>query len=226
MSAIFVVAGFCLSAGPVAAQALGTVTTGALTITPNGATFTDNIGPGGLPLGEGAQIFNWQINNASGTANPSPDVNNQVSGWGQLRATRLTIFPGQMTTANLTWSVASTSGQQFELNLQTLVNPTTVGSEILGPMANFDPSQSYFWPLITYQGTYAGPTDSATLTADTLFNTSLFANAIPPASRFSIALDQVNKQVDLVYSVPEPGTLGLVTLGLLGLWGRCRHRDR
>jgi hypothetical protein len=113
--------------------------------------------------------------------------------------------------------------------METLLGPTSpVGTTIDGPMSDFDPTQKYVWPFLTYQGTYAGPTDSATLTADTLLDTSLFANSYH--GTFTIQLDQPNKLMDLVYTptpVPEPETLGLVGIGTLVVLRRAnRHRRR
>ena len=93
-------------------------------------------------------------------------------------------------------------------------------------MADFDPTQSYTWPIITYQGTYSGPTSDAALTADTLFDTSLFANALPAGAEFSLHLDQYptgGGELDLIYSpsaVPEPGTLALIGAAAAAGWRR------
>jgi hypothetical protein len=191
------------------------------------------IGPGGI------QNFGWQINDAGplGTepyhawmAGPTPDANNQVSGCSLLAANKvMNPVANQVSSGNLTWTATSAPGQQFQISLETLLGPyTTVGTSPDGPMTGFDPNARYTWPFISYQGTYSGPTDSAILTADTQIDTSLFANAIPSTARFTIALDAPNKQIDLVYTptaVPEPGTLGLVAVGLLAVWrgrrGRC-----
>ena len=129
-------------------------------------------------------------------------------------------------TGDLAWTASFTAGNQFQLALFTLFNPSTVGQENFGMMANFDPSQTYVWPFITFQGTYSGPTDSATLTADTLMDVSQFQNPVAPNSTFSVVYDAADKSIDLVYSptpVPEPGTFGLVAVGVLGI---CAARRR
>jgi autotransporter-associated beta strand protein len=178
------------------------------------------IGPGGI------NNFGWQINDASGTAGPLGATGQLVSGWSQVQATILTNpITHQLTTGSLTWTATSTPGNQFQITLETLVNPTPIGSDNPGLMANFDPSKPYSWPIMTYQGTYTGPTDSATLTADTRFDLSQFQN--PIAGQFSLALDPVNGALDVVYSpltaVPEPGTLALVGVaaGALAWRRRC-----
>jgi autotransporter-associated beta strand protein len=182
------------------------------------------IGPGGIGN------FLWQINNATGTAGPTPDQNNQVSGWSQLQAHVLTDPITHVNTAgNLTWTATSTPGNQFMLSLQTLINPTTVGIDNPGPMANFDPWGYYLWPIIKYQGTYSGPTSSAALTADTLFDISGFANPVYTNSYFGggfyVALDQVNKSIDVGYfiPVPEPGSFALVGFAAFAFAVRRRY---
>jgi hypothetical protein len=213
VSIAVVVATLCFS-GRVAAQ-IETIVVGQLII-----------GPGG------SNSFNWQINNATGTAGPTPNANNQVSGWTLLQVTvgvpehgtHGGTFPSS---GNFIWT-ATPNGSQFMLSLETLFGPLTpLGMTPDGPMANLDPNLQYMWPFISYQGTYSGPTDSATLTASTLFDMNAFANAIPPTTKFSIALDQANKQMDLLYTpVPEPGTLGLVAVGALAVWRAVVRRSR
>jgi hypothetical protein len=62
---------------------------------------------------------------------------------------------------------------KITMSLDTLVNPTTVGTDIAGPMADFDPNQAYSWPAVRWAGTYSGPTDVAMLDAATSFDTSV-----------------------------------------------------
>ena len=98
------------------------------------------------------------------------------------------------------------------------------------PYGNFgvhDGDFGYAWPVITFAGTYTGPTDSATLTADTLFDFSQFQNTIPANGTFSMAFQAHaggGGEIDLVYSVPEPGTLALGSLAGLGLGWLARRR--
>jgi hypothetical protein len=190
------------------------------------------IGPGG------AQNFNLQINDAGpsptypsapGVAGPTPDANNLVSGWTLLTSKKIfNPLTGLTSTGDVVWTASSVPGSQFTFSLETLVGPQTqAGTSPDGPMADFDPTQKYKWPFVSWQGTYTGPTDTASLTADTLLDATAFAN--PHPGTFTIQLDLPNSSLDLVYTptpVPEPGTLGLVAVGALGVWRGSRRRGR
>ena len=221
----------------------GAGSTGVSIVTQNGGRVQAGNSPGfaqnaSLTVGPGAfNAFNWEINDAgpsptfpstTGVGGPSANAANQVSGWSQEQAIITSQGPGQpLTTGDLTWTASSTAGNQFQLALFTLMNPSTVGQENFGQMADFDPLHSYMWPFLTYAGTYTGPPDSATLTADTLFDTSQFLNSTTGGT-FSLALvpnpSGTGGSMDIVYSVPEPGTLALVGLGSLALGWTTRRR--
>jgi hypothetical protein len=181
---------------------------------------------GSLIIGPGAtSSFVWQINNATGTAWSEVNPPSVVSGWSQIQVHQIfNPLTGQTSPGSLTWTATPTAGNQFQFAVQTLLNPTTIGSDNPGPMANFNPAQSYMWPFVSYQGNYAGPLLDSTLTADTIFDASQFAN--PIQGTFSLHLDQTSHLLDIVYTtpVPESGTLGLVTLGLLGVWRAAFRR--
>jgi hypothetical protein len=177
-------------------------------------------GLGQLTVGNsGLSILNWQINNATGVAGPIPDANDQVSGW-TLVPVRKKQQGITTSTGNLTWAATSAPGSQLQLSMQTLLNPTTVGNDVQGAMANFDPNHTYSWETFSWQGIYSGPTDDALLTSTTAFDMQNFVNSF--TGRFGWHLDLANSQIDLVY-VPEPGTFALTALGLLAAW-RCRRR--
>src|SRR5207248_2111684 len=104
-------------------------------------------GPGGV------DDYLFAINNATGTAGPSPDADGHVSGWSLVNA------------GDFGWT--ADAAHKVTVNLQTLVNPTTPGNDVAGSMANFDPTQSYSWEAAHWTGAYTGPTDDAALNAAT-----------------------------------------------------------
>src|ERR1700683_2571382 len=203
------------------------------------------LGPGGTGT------FDWQINDAGplpsypsapGVAGPLPNANNLVSGW-SLIISEVFVNPITHVTSsgNFNWSADSVAGDQFDFQLETLVGQYTsaAGPPTDGAMLDFDPTQHYVWPFAAWQGTFTGPTSSPVLTADTLIDTSLFANPIPTGSKFSIVYNgsplvlsdgtTFAGSLELVYTpapVPEPGTLGLVGIGALVVLRRAIRRRR
>src|SRR5262249_16081378 len=157
----------------------------------------------------GLNNYGWEINNATATLLP-PDPFT-VSGWSVLRAvSQTTPFPLGPGNFNFT----ATPSDKLTFALQTLLNPTPVGTHNFGPMANFAPDRSYSWPVIYWDYAYPGPTGDATLTASTNFLTTgnqdyaPFAN--PIHGTFGWHLDLFNHNLNLVYTpVPEPGALAL-----------------
>jgi fibronectin-binding autotransporter adhesin len=202
-------------------------------ITQNGGKFQAGNSPGisraeSLILGPGGtSSFNWQINNATGAAGPTPDANNQVSGWSLLSVEKLVDpFTGQLSSGDLNWTATGVAGTQFNMSLQTLIDPITVGQDTQGAMANFDNKQQYAWKFVSWQGTYTGPTDDAALSNTVLFDASNFVNPLDPAGKFSLHYNGAAKEIDVVYAVPEPGTLALVGVAAIGLLVRCRSKRR
>jgi autotransporter-associated beta strand protein len=207
-------------------------------ITVNGGKFQAGNSPGRVLFGSlvvgpgGLSNFGWQINDAGpsasfpsapGVAGPSADANNQVSGWSLIVSQK--IRPTD--TGNLTWTATNTPGNQFSFSLQTLLGPkTTVGNDIQGAMTSFDPNISFTWPVFQWSGVYTGPTDDTTLTSTVLLDKSNFVNSTNPTAQFIFHYDATNKQIDLVYSVPEPGTMALGGLAAAGLAMRMLRRRK
>jgi hypothetical protein len=204
----------------------------------------------GPSFNTGLSNYGWQINdagpsitfpNAPGVAGPKADANSEVSGWSLLEAVKVTSPVSHKTsTGDFYWD--ATPDDALNIMLITLAGPRSkIGAGQLGPMSDFDPNQSYVWPIVTFEGAYktdntaaypnGPPTDAATLTASTNFVVSSqyggFAN--PHSLPFSLVMNLDAKELDLVYgnytpaSVPEPGTFALTGLGLLAAWRFRRH---
>jgi autotransporter-associated beta strand protein len=193
-------------------------------VTQNGGKFSPGNSPGAASFGEftfgpgGVSSYVFQIDDATGTAGPSSDAQGQVSGWDLARAVpQVGPVP---TSGNFVW--AADSAHPLAVAIDTLVNPTTVGTDIAGPMAHFDPTQPYSWTAVEWTGAYSGPTNAAVLNASTAFDTSGVVN--PFSGSFGWAFGPDGHSLDLTYTpVPEPGTLILVGAAGLGL---SRYRRR
>jgi hypothetical protein len=195
-------------------------------ITQNGGQFQSGNSPGAASFGAfvagpgGVTNYRFAIDDATGAAGPIPDAAGHVSGWGLVKV--VTAGPNVATPGTFTWT--ATPSAKFTVSVQTLVNPTTVGTDLSGMMDHFDPNAPYSWQAVTWAGSYAGPTDASVLDAATSFDLSGFAN--PVAGRFGWALDLGGHSLSLTYmpsSVPEPSTLGLVAIGAAAIW-RARRR--
>jgi autotransporter-associated beta strand protein len=199
-------------------------------ITQNGGKFQPGNSPGAASFGKlvlgpgGVASYVFAIDDATGTAGPTPDASGHVSGWGLVRAiARLT---GAVTTpGDFTWTATPTD--KLLVSLQTLLNPTTVGVDVPGPMDHFDPTRSYNWLAVEWSGSYAGPADPALLDASTAFDSTGFANRF--AGTFGWSLDNADRTLSLTYTpstVPEPGSLALAALAVGGFVMRVRRQSR
>jgi hypothetical protein len=177
-------------------------------------------GPGGV------NNYVFAIDDATGQAGPSPDAQGLVRGWGFIKAVKAR-YGATATSGDFVWT--ATPGNKLNFALDTLVNPTMVGTDVGGPMANFDPAQAYAWPAVHWDGMYSGPTDATSLSASTAFDTSGFVNAAP--GTFGWSLDVPNHTLSLTYTptaVPEPGTLtlaGMAAISWVTFWRRRRQSN-
>jgi autotransporter-associated beta strand protein len=166
--------------------------TGSSPVTQNGGYVQAGNSPGSNHVGKltfgigGVLNYLIQIDDATGVAGPAPDAAGHVDGWSLVNA------------GDFIWAADST--HKLTVGVQSLINPTTVGTDPIGTMDNFDPRQSYVWTAIHWTGTYTGPTDAATLNAATTFDTSAVANAF--GGKFSWQLDMAAKTLSLVYTPP------------------------
>jgi hypothetical protein len=148
----------------------GVITVGSLVFGPGGAT--------GLVV---------CMNNATGVAGPTPDGNDQVSGWSLINV-------------NGDFAITADAVHRLTINLQTLANPTTPGNDVAGPMDHFDAAKSYVWEVAHWTGTYTGPTDAAALNAAVELDTGAMANAA--GGKFSVRLDTASQALSVVYTPP------------------------
>jgi hypothetical protein len=199
-------------------------------VTPEGGTFQAGNGPGSATFGSfhfsgptantGVSDFRWQLNDpgpsdtypaATGVAGPAPNSAGQVSGWGLIRVVTTLYQPGN-------FSFDATPTDKLTVNLQSLAAPNdadgnpsnrgtystiSTGVDPVGTPAEFDPARPYTWPVVTFRGSYTGPTDSATLNASTVFNTGQFPSIQP--GRFGWVLvpnTGSDGHLDLVYTPP------------------------
>ena len=170
-------------------------------ITQNGGKFQAGNSPGKATFGSfvlgpgGVDNYVFAIDNAAGVAGPSPDANGLVSGWGLVNSTKVANGTGKSTAGNFTFT--ADPAHRTTVSLQTLVNPTAVGTDVAGRMANFDPNQAYSWPAFTWTGSYNGPTSVAALDAATGFDTSGFLN--PVVGTFGWSFESGGHGLDLIY---------------------------
>jgi hypothetical protein len=147
----------------------------------------------------------FAIDDAAGTAGPSPDALGDVSGWGLVKAVGLSAGAGPAP-GDVAWT--ATPAGPLTVALDTLVNPTLVGTDVAGPMDHFDPARDYAWPAVEWVGGYTGPVDAATLDAATVWETTGFLN--PIGGTFGWRLDGDGHTLSIVYTptaVPEPSAL-------------------
>lgn len=111
-----------------------------------------------------------------------------------------------------TLNITATSGNEFTIDVTSLMADNTPGDT-----TNFDGASSYTWILATASGGILG-FDVSDFTIDT----SAFSNL----NSGTFAVQVTGNDLELVYTgaaVPEPGSLGMLSLGGLALLARRRR---
>ncbi len=168
------------------------------------------LSPGNSPgtMTTGAQTwatggnYNWQILDATGSAGTGFD----------------TIA---LTTGNAL-NITATSGGKFNINLWSL---SSTGPDVSGNAQNFSSGSNYTWTLVSTDQAITGfSADEFLINTGAANGTAGFSN--PAGGTFAVALADGNTDLVLTYTaVPEPGTVGLVAVGLAGvLYFRRRTR--
>jgi hypothetical protein len=148
------------------------------------------------------------------SASSTPDALGRVSGWGHIKVVKQQFGP-TTTPGDFVWTATPTDKLTFALD--SLVNPTTVGTDVAGLMDHFNPSFPYSWPAARWARSYSGPTDVAMLDAVTSFDTSGFLNPVVGAFGWPVG----RAGPDALTDVHPDGSLGA---GNAGVDGHGGHR--
>ena len=134
--------------------------TGVAIVTQNGGKVQAGNSPGSASFGKfvfgpgGVNNYVFAIDDATGQAGPSPDRrSSQRSGTWSKRSS--SSVGSTTTTGDFTWTASPADRLTFAID--TLVNPTRVGTDVAGQMADFDPTAAYSWPAVRWAGTYPAP---------------------------------------------------------------------
>ncbi len=182
-------------AGGVDVNSGGTVTgTGTVSgnvVSAGGFNFAPGSSPGALTYGSnvtlsGAGGFQWEINDANGTAG------NLLAGYDVINV-----------------------GGNLDLTGLTNMNIDIVGltaGNVIGAVPNFNPLNNYTWTLFDVAGTTTG-FDAADFTPSFLTNFEPNNPTIPSSGVFSVS--QLGNDIVLNYSaIPEPSSILLIVTGL------------
>jgi hypothetical protein len=228
------------------ANGAGTVTTSAsadlgagtlraqTTVTSTGAAGTQIFGNSFARMGDGFRAttpggpFSWTPGD---TARFTFDITGSVTGRVDIGGSFLSLILFQPGTAN---TVASQSSGLISSNTwtfgpqnQTIANTNIVGSFSTFPQSivfDFNPGGDFDWMLVLAStGGLPGDNGPGTLDAD-FAHTVLVNYAGPQGATTTSVSGLFNNIAPPVAAVPEPGSLGLILLGLLA--GICSRKRR
>ncbi len=188
----------------------GSGTVGSTTVN-SGGTLSPGSSPGTLNIaGDVTWLaggnYNWQILDAVGTAGTQWDL---ISATGQLDLSALSL------------------GNEFNINLWSLAS---IGPDVNGNIANFNPGVPYQWLIATAAGGVAGftGTDQFNINTGPFNGTAGFSN--PFGGTFSVTQSGNNLYLEYNAPLPEPGTWAvgalLVTAAAATAWRRRRSAAR
>lgn len=179
-----------------------------------------SVGSGGLLAGTGS-LTGMVTNGPGGSISAGNEVGTLTIGsmvwsggatnrWDLQDAAGVAGVGWDLLNINGTLTITATTGDQAIIDMVTFGLGGNPGTAV-----NFDLNQNYLWTIVqTTGGINFAPGESALTVFDLL--TGNFANPTG-GGKFGIDLSADGKQLNVIYTIPEPDKATLLGLGLLGL---------